>query len=300
MQGSAVPARRGLAKLQTLLDSVRERPRAPVGPLLDVLADVSGYRAALSASDDELEQTRVANIDELIAHAHTLDRRESGFSLAAFLESTALVSDQDGVVEGEPDGGRVLLMSAHAAKGLEFPCVLVAGAEHGYFPHARSVDEDGRAEEERRLFYVAMTRAEDELVISLAHTRITYRGMEPRSPSPYLNDMPRAAVHIAQQDVSGAGHDWPEHGVHDQPDRVQEHAAAPMSRTADSHPVDGPIARVGEAFRQGEAVRHPYFGLGEVQSSSGRGSNARVVVAFVEHGTRTLLLSHARLEREDA
>lgn len=254
----------GLAGFVALCAGWGKMPRSPVGDLLATIADQSGYRAALVENSDEFERARVENVDETIAFARQLEKQDPTLDLAAFLERVSLVSEQDDVDE---QGGAVHLMSVHAAKGLEFPCVWVAGAENGWFPHARSVDEDGGSEEERRLFYVALTRAEDELVCSWASARATWRGFERRMPSPYLRDFPRERVQVA----------------------------GPSLRPPE---VDLPVVREsGSGLCVGERVRHPYFGDGLLVDMAGQGADLRVTVEFSGHGRRTLLLSHARLEK---
>ena len=153
-------AKKGLATFVQVIDTLTEAREAPVSKLIDIAARDSGYQAALEEHPDDLERSRVDNVRELIAFAKELERDDPELDLMAFLERTTLVSDQDGLDE---ESGRVSLMSVHAAKGLEFPCVVVAGAELGLFPHDRSMDDDGGYEEERRLFYVALPRAMERL-----------------------------------------------------------------------------------------------------------------------------------------
>ncbi len=266
-------ARSGLASLVAVLDRVRALPRKPVAAVLAALASESGYRATLEGSSDEIERGRIENVDELIGFARQLDEREPDVDLAAFLQRAALVSEQDDV---EEDGGRIQLLSAHAAKGLEFPCVVVAGAEEEWFPHARSVDEPGGVEEERRLFYVAMTRAEDELVLSYATSRTSYLGAQRRLPSRFLQDLPADSA----ERLDG-GPSWS--------------PAAPVPPSTD---VEGPVVReTGPAFARGDRVQHPYFGTGVLADVSGSGEEVRVTVAFDAAGHRVLLLRHARLTR---
>ena len=283
--GVSGKALKGLRELSQLLDRARAQPRRPVAAILALLAEGSGYKAMLETSHDELERSRVENVDELVAFARQLDEREPDVELSTFLERAALVSEQDDV---EEDGGRVQLMSAHAAKGLEFPCVVVAGAEDGWFPHVRSVDEPGGIEEERRLFYVAMTRAEDELVLTFSSSRATYRGFERRLPSPFLGDLPPADIEVHDRAPSWGG------------------AWSPGPRPAFSTPVAPPpvpgvegevVREVGSAWTVGDRVQHPYFGEGVLFDVGGRGEDTRVTVDFVGHGRRQLLLRHARLER---
>jgi len=278
--GMSKRARGGLTSLLRLLERARAMPRAPVAPILEALLEGSGYRDALRDTGDDLDRSRLENVDELVAYAREFDRKEVAGDLQAFLERAALVSDQDGFVGGT---GRVSLMSVHAAKGLEFPCVAITGAEMGYFPHARSLGEDAGEEEERRLFYVAMTRAQDALCISHAVRRQTYMGEEHRAPSPYLLDIPEAC--LERRDLATHGGV----GVH-----FVTRAGGYPSAPADDVDV---VRETGLGFEVGERVLHPYFGVGRLESVGGGGSDARVTVDFDRHGRKQLLLRHARLER---
>jgi DNA helicase-2/ATP-dependent DNA helicase PcrA len=280
-------ALKGLSAVLRLLDDVRTRPRRPVHTLLAALAEGSGYRAMLETSEDELERSRIENVDELLAFARQLDERERDLDLAAFLERAALVSEQDDV---EEEGGHVQLMSTHAAKGLEFPCVLVAGVEDGWFPHVRSVDDEGGTEEERRLFYVAMTRAEEELVLTFSSSRATYRGFERRLPSPFLEDLPADSVEVIDRAPSWSG-PW-------RPGGRDARGGFAVEESPPSFPVEGEVVReVGEGFHVGHRVHHPYFGEGTLSDMGGRGEDVRVTVDFDGHGRRQLLLRHARLTK---
>ncbi len=278
--GVSKRARGGLQRFLDLLTRVRAMPRAPVAPILEALLEGSGYRASLEDSGDDLDRSRLENVDELVAYAREFDAKEAEGDLQAFLERAALVSDQDGYVGGT---GRVSLMSVHAAKGLEFPCVLIAGAEMGYFPHARSLGEDAGEEEERRLFYVAMTRAQDALAVSHAVRRQTYMGEEHRAPSPYLGDIPEER--LERRDLAT----WSGHrSLFDAPE--PSYAPPPQD--------DADVVRdTGLGLEVGERVLHPYFGPGRLEAVGGGGGDARVTVDFDDHGVKQLLLRHARLEK---
>ena len=295
-------ARKGLARFLGLLERVRADADGPVADVLLRILEETEYREQLASSPDELERARVENVEELVAFARQFDREEGeverdeqtdparggeGTGLSAFLERTALVSDQDDV---DPTAGRVSLMSVHAAKGLEFPCVVIAGAENGSFPHARSLDEDGRPEEERRLFYVAMTRAEQHLTVTCAQGRHSYRGFERRHPSPYLREIPTSLLAcvdlVADTDfLAGTDIGWQ---VRELSGRVQ----AP-----DPHEQDAPVREVEGGFTIGDRVRHPYFGEGRLFEVEGRGRTTYLTVDFDGVGRKRMLMHLARLEK---
>src|SRR5271170_1634226 len=168
-------------------------------PIADSLRDVmerTGYRRMLEEENTEEAKTRLANLDELLNAA--VDAGERGESIRDFLDHAALVSDADSADERAP----ISLLTMHSAKGLEFPIVFIAGLEEGLFPHSRSLDSEGAMEEERRLLYVAMTRAETKLHLSWARYRRRFGGGQPEQSisSRFLTEVPRALVDAVRGD----------------------------------------------------------------------------------------------------
>ncbi len=166
-----------------------------------VLAD-SGYHDFLKESEDEDDQERLANIEELLTAAREFDETHPATgALEAFLEQAALVNDIDA---WEVEDDRVTLMTVHAAKGLEFPVVFMIALEEGIFPHERSRNEEEQLEEERRLLFVAITRAREELHLSRACYR-HYRGQfRPTVPSAFLMELPQEELDFQQPQTAGA------------------------------------------------------------------------------------------------
>ncbi len=288
-------AQAALRGLGQTLARLRALPRAPVAPLLEELLQATGYRAWLEEAGGDPDGARRENVAELLGAAHEHDRARRGEGLGAFLEQAGLVSDQDGLVPGEE---RVHLLSAHAAKGLEFPCVIVVGAEQGYFPHARSVVEDGGLEEERRLFYVALTRAQDRLLVTHAAWRFVAAGLEPRAPSPFLRDMPAASVE-GRDRAAGLG---PRGGRPGGGPEVEEGLPGlepvpfdPGERAGAAR--EEPAFRRGGDLEPGDRVRHPYFGEGRLVGCRGSGEERLFTVDFDGCGTKTIAQRYARLER---
>jgi DNA helicase-2/ATP-dependent DNA helicase PcrA len=267
-----------------------------VAPIFEALLEGSGYRANLQDSPDDLDRSRLENVDELVAYAREFGKQEPEGDLRTFLERAALVSDQDGYERGT---GRVSLMSVHAAKGLEFPCVLITGAEMGYFPHARSLGDPAGEEEERRLFYVAMTRAQEELAVTHAARRQTYMGEEHRVPSPYLNDVPSSRLDNQDFAAWGAPAAWSEARQPD-PDAFDFELPASASHPSDAMDAlasEAAVRESGPGLEVGERVLHPYFGAGQLEAVGGAGEDARVTIDFDAFGRKQLLLRHARLEK---
>ncbi len=189
-------AARLVADFVRIVDRLIAAAHGPIEELLGLVLNETGYEAMLKASGDEEDEERLANIQELLTVAREFDERRSDIgNLEAFLEETALVNDTD---DWETQLDRVTLMTLHAAKGLEFPCVYLVAVEEGLLPHQRSKDHPEQLEEERRLMFVGITRAQQRLQVSLARYR-DFRG-ERKSvvPSSFLMDLPRGEMEVQQ------------------------------------------------------------------------------------------------------
>jgi DNA helicase-2/ATP-dependent DNA helicase PcrA len=194
-----------------------------------------------------------------------------GDALRLWLESVSLVADADAV---DPEQGSVTLMTLHAAKGLEFDTVAVIGVEHGILPHSRSSEGEDAVEEERRLLFVGMTRAERALSVSSAAVR-TVRGVRQASiESEFLREIP--AQHVARTDL------------------VERFSG---SRIEYDDPEAFGDADVGEMFPIGSMVRHPIFGVGKIEFLARGFGGTRARIAFRSVGLKTLIVEHAKLSR---
>ncbi|HEY2881652.1 MAG TPA: UvrD-helicase domain-containing protein, partial [Pirellulales bacterium] len=192
-----------VAKFVSLFDHLSVAATAPVEEIIGrVLAD-SGYHELLKDSEDEEDQERLANIEELLTAAREFDETHPGSgALEAFLEQAALVNDTDA---WETEDDRVTLMTVHAAKGLEFPVVFMIALEEGIFPHERSRNDEEQLEEERRLLFVGITRAREELHLSRACYR-HYRGQHrPTVPSAFLMELPQEELDFQQPKTFASG-----------------------------------------------------------------------------------------------
>jgi len=244
-----------------------------VGTVQRVMEDVvtrSGLEQMLKKAGGE-EEAELANVEELISSAAEYDRENPEGSLQEYLAIISLVSDVDHMKGG---GGAVTLMTLHAAKGLEFPVVAILGLEEGVLPHSRAQENHNELEEERRLFFVGITRAQERLILSKASHR-TIRGQTLRTvTSPFLNEIPADDLRIIDRSsLSDLGdRDW------------QRERAYSESRG---------LAR---QFRRGQLVRHPTFGVGRIAEVSDRGQQTRAVIEFNSAGRKTLILQYARLE----
>jgi DNA helicase-2/ATP-dependent DNA helicase PcrA len=252
----------------------------------------SGIEAELRAeAPTSVEaRTRLENLGELLTVASAWPLRGPD-GLSEFLGSVALLTDQDGPLAagGEQAAAApgVILMTLHAAKGLEFPVVFLAGLEEGVFPHARAMDAPAEMEEERRLCYVGMTRARHRLYLSHARERTLYGRPAANPESRFLREV--GVENLQERRGAGPTHVeavWPPGAG---PGRLPARGAA------------GPevAASVGGEtdFQPGERVLHPRWGEGVVTTARGRGPQAEVTVDFPDAGQRTLVVGYARLKR---
>jgi DNA helicase II / ATP-dependent DNA helicase PcrA len=290
---------------------------ATLPELIRFLIDRSGYIKALETEGSPEAFSRIENLKELANAAHDAEVR--GETLADFLDHAALASDTD---QFDPES-RVTLMTLHAAKGLEFPLVFLAGMEEGLFPHSRTLNNPEELEEERRLCYVGMTRAMNTLILSRAHYRRRYGNdaPEPSIPSRFLEEVPPALIEMLGSRTpawagSGSGYGQSRRGTGDFADRhydyenesqeaprltysqgvsVKPRAGAPAAKNTDS--IDN-IARFfgGKVGGKPASFARPAMDIPEAKGASGLGKGQRV--RHAKYGEGTVLLREG--EGEDA
>ena len=190
--GLATRTRTQVRRFDDILEGLRTQLRegAGVAELLDSALDTSGYLAELRASDDPQDASRVENLAELHAVAEDFQQENPTGTLAEFLERVSLVADSDQIPDDDGGQGQVTLMTVHTAKGLEFPVVFVTGFEDGTFPHSRSLADEAELAEERRLAYVALTRARERLYLTRAAVRSAWGASNVMVASRFLDDIP--------------------------------------------------------------------------------------------------------------
>jgi DNA helicase II / ATP-dependent DNA helicase PcrA len=282
--------------------------------LLAVLED-SGYRQWLIGSGAEEDQERLANIEELVTAAEEFDHqhRDEDNRLERFLEQSSLVADIDA---WEQRSEHVTLMTLHAAKGLEFPVVYIIAAEEGLLPHERSREDSEKLEEERRLLFVGMTRAREELQLSLAQYRAFRGDRRPTIPSQFLMELPREEMAYSEPcSIVDTGGDisfdveefeepaevppvWTdEEFLQEAPDDYSSRKFAGITTAAEMLNQDHPPQRFPpSSFFQGMAVTHPQYGSGMIVALSGQGVKRSARVRFfAETQERTFLLAHSPL-----
>ncbi len=256
-------ARVGLTQFRALIDglSVRLADARPSVTLSAVLQE-SGLLEALAAEGEAGARERRENLDQLVASALEYEAGEREPSLPAFLDRVSLLTDADTLETPAP----CLLMTLHAAKGLEFDSVFLAGLEEGLFPHVRAAGSRRALEEERRLFYVGLTRARSRLFLSYALSRFLSYLSTSRAPSRFLSEIPEDVLESKTACFRASG--------------ARPTASAPSPKSS---------------FRPGTIVSHKTFGEGRVLAAEGSGRDRKVTVLFYKAGRKKLLLEYADL-----
>ncbi len=297
------------AKLKAFTDMIEEMrlrlPDCELPEFYDYVCERSGYAPALREKDDVESRGRLENVEELkssiLAYLENAEGTET--SLSGFLDEIALYTDLDSRVDGD---NCVTMMTMHAAKGLEFPQVFVVGMEEGLFPGNRAMGDGDEMEEERRLCYVAMTRAKEKLTLTNARQRTLYGKTTPCMPSRFLNEIPEDNMEWLSKPVprgeawDGSGGD----GGYSYGSYTRPITAASTRREVSAAPRPGSLRTAGTAakalsaasyiqLQPGETVEHDAFGRGLVLSVRPMGGDALLEVAFDTVGTKKLMLKAA-------
>jgi DNA helicase-2/ATP-dependent DNA helicase PcrA len=306
--------RRMIQELASMLAS------SPVSAILEEILDRTGYIKMLEGGKDPDSESRLGNLNELVNAAS--EAAERGESVAEFLDHAALVSDTDNL----DAGAQISLLTLHNAKGLEFPFVFLAGMEEGLFPHSRSLDSKTAMEEERRLCYVGMTRAQKRLFLTSARYRRRWGGGETEASisSRFLREVPATLIEdlnpkqrapqvdryaeradvreTAKRNVyTGKTYNSVENIQHYFAERGK--AAPAASPAAAPAPIAAPIRAAQPAprtkgFRAGTNIRHPKYGLGTILRREGDGDDAKLTVSFPGYGLKKLIEKYAGIQEE--
>jgi DNA helicase II / ATP-dependent DNA helicase PcrA len=305
-QGFTARATGSLRAFRQIISGLVERTAREGEPVADIVKAAiidTGYERALKTENTEEAEARLLNLEELVNAAAESD--EQGEGIRDFLDHAALASDTDDYNAA----AQVTLMTMHSAKGLEFPVVFIAGLEEGLFPHSRGSESEAELEEERRLCYVAITRAERFLYLSHAFKRRVYGDEMISEPSRFLMEFPLDLI-----ENQSTGPSWL--GFAD-PSRMQAPAASPQRRSSNYQGrAYNDVAGVGEFLRQrgkqqveenrntapaefkpGTRVRHAKYGQGLVVGREGEGEMAKLTITFPGYGTKKIIEKFASLER---
>ena len=297
-------------KFQKFVDLIRAMQRlseeAPLPEFYETLIQESGYAAMLTEKKDQESKNRLENIHELTSSISGYLEHAEDPSLGGFLDEVALYTDLDSV---EDTDNCVTLMTMHAAKGLEFPVVFTVGMEEGVFPGFRSIGEEEELEEERRLCYVALTRAKEKLYLTCAAQRLLFGRTSANLPSRFVKEIPEDRVEFTgrqrrERPMYGDS-DWSREesfsqvrtyggdGGFSQVPRRPAASAASRPKTAAAYRQSRPKAQPLPQLRKGDMVRHTAFGTGMVLSVQPMGGDALLEIAFDNVGTKKLMLKAA-------
>jgi len=289
-EATAVPnkAAQSIMQFTSMLNALAVLVEAKTKPsvIIEAVLEQSGLLTELEASTDPQDEVRVENLKELVSASMEYEERpfeelgeDEEISLSGFLEKVSLVADADEIPDGEDHGGVVTLMTLHTAKGLEFPTVFLTGMEDGIFPHARTLDDPKEIEEERRLAYVGLTRAEKRLYISRAEYRLTFGTPKYNPGSRFLDEIPSELIEWKSDSRSKSS---------------SGSSAIRRSRVATTAPPRATGKKSSAmALEVGQRVSHDTFGLGTVVAIAGEGDKSEATINFGEYGDKRLLLRYA-------
>ena len=289
-EATAVPnkASQSISQFTSMLTALAVLVEAKTKPsvIIEAVLEQSGLLTELEASTDPQDEVRVENLKELVSASMEYEERpfeelgeDEEISLSGFLEKVSLVADADEIPDGEDHGGVVTLMTLHTAKGLEFPTVFLTGMEDGIFPHARTLDDPKEIEEERRLAYVGLTRAEKRLYISRAEYRLTFGSPKYNPGSRFLDEIPSDLIEWKNETRSKSS---------------SGSSAIRRSRVATTAPPRATGKKsTAMVLEVGQRVSHDTFGLGTVVALAGEGDKSEATINFGQYGDKRLLLRYA-------
>ncbi len=280
-----------------------------VSVTLGKILDQSGYLKDLREERSEEAEGRVENLAELVSAAREYESRTPEPSLGGFVDQLSLLSDVD--EEAGSKDARVLMMTMHSAKGLEFPVVFICGLEEGLFPHSRSRDDEAELEEERRLCYVGITRAERRLVLTSAGRRRVFGEYQSCEPSRFLDEIPAELIEEVPSNFAtpygGGGYGGGSYGGgratsyggrqgYGGGQGGNSYRVRPREEPAPTYKYEDEDQSSPSGLKTGARVRHAQFGVGTILSVEPLGDDTKLVVRFVSVGQKTLRAKFAKLE----
>jgi DNA helicase-2/ATP-dependent DNA helicase PcrA len=254
--------------------------------------DQSGYIQDLRDERSEEAEGRIENLMELVSAAREYEARSAEPSLPGFVDQLSLLSDVD--EEAGAKDARVLMMTMHSAKGLEFPVVVIGGLEEGLFPHSRSTDDEAELEEERRLCYVGITRAQRRLVLTSAARRRLFGDYQSTEPSRFISEIPPELIEEVPSTFATPQPSFSQFRANPYGKGVSYRGR--VREEAPTYAYENEDQSVPSGLRPGLRVRHPHFGVGTILTIEPLDDDTKLVVRFNSVGQKTLRAKFAKLE----
>ncbi len=268
----------------------------PVSITMGKMLDQTGYLKDLRDENTEEANERIENLMELVSAAREYETREPEASLGGFVDRLSLLSEVD--EESGTRNAKVWMMTMHAAKGLEFPLVVIAGLEEGLFPHSRSSEDQEELEEERRLCYVGMTRAQSQLILTSAARRRVFGEYQSTDPSRFLDEIPAELVERTTTTYASVYQNTFNHGHYEfrtNPYGRKGKGSGRVRESDEAYKYEEED-QSGQTLRTGMRVRHAQFGVGTVVSVEEHNDDLKITVRFNLVGVKKLLAKYAKLE----
>jgi DNA helicase-2/ATP-dependent DNA helicase PcrA len=268
----------------------------PVSIAMGKMLDQTGYLKDLRDENTEEASERIDNLMELVSAAREYEMRDPEASIGGFVDRLSLLSEAD--EESGSRDAKVWMMTMHAAKGLEFPLVVIAGLEEGLFPHSRSSESAEELEEERRLCYVGMTRAQSQLILTSAARRRVFGEYQATDPSRFLDEIPAELVERITPTYASSYQNSFNHGHYEfrtNPYGRKGKGAGRLRESDEAYKYEEED-QSGQTLRTGMRVRHAQFGVGTVVSVEEHNDDLKITVRFNLVGVKKLLAKYAKLE----
>jgi DNA helicase-2/ATP-dependent DNA helicase PcrA len=289
---------RALASLTAFRDLISSlaaiAAEEPVSLALGKVLDRSGYLQDLRDERSEDAEGRIENLLELVSAAREYESRSPEPSLGGFVDQLSLLADVD--EEAGSKNARVVMLTMHSAKGLEFPIVVISGLEEGLFPHSRSSDDEVELEEERRLCYVAITRAQRRLVLTSAARRRVFGDYQSTEPSRFVDEIPAELVEEVPSSFAPSFLTAPPSYAQFRDNRKGGSYRGRVREEPEVYAYEDEDQSLPREMKLGAKVRHPKFGVGTILSVEPLDDDTKLVVRFVSVGQKTLRARFAKLE----
>jgi DNA helicase-2/ATP-dependent DNA helicase PcrA len=266
----------------------------PVSLALGKVLDRSGYLQDLRDERSEDAAGRIENLLELVSAAREYEGRNVEPSLGGFVDQLSLLSDAD--EEAGSKNARVVMLTMHSAKGLEFPIVVISGLEEGLFPHSRSSDDEVELEEERRLCYVAITRAQRRLVLTSAARRRVFGDYQSTEPSRFVDEIPAELIEEVPSSFASSFLTPPPSFAQFRDARRAGGYRGRVREESEVYSYEDEDQSLPGEMKLGAKVRHPKFGVGTILSVEPLDDDTKLVVRFLSVGQKTLRARFAKLE----